>query len=181
MTFDSYFCMQGLISKWVLYSLFKHDIFFCEVLLSLNFVISYKINDSRTLKKICLHSFYVCFTTHNLDSHFFDEKWAFKNKAGLLFIKTSFSKVYQMFALFFPKKVAKLDLKIIIFLFVGNDWFLVHIYVSVTSVYGIYIFDGWSKLVGFLAKKQHTYSNKIINFVNTMFELLKKIVHHFIK
>ena len=45
-----------------------------------------------------------CFTIHNLDPHFFDEKWAFKNKARLLFSKTSFSKVYQMFALFFPKK-----------------------------------------------------------------------------
>ena len=138
-------------------------------------------------------------------SLFFDEKWAFKNKAGLLFLKTSFSKVYKMFALFFPKKVAKQDLKIIIFLFVDNDCFTTHnldfddldfdekwafknkarllflktsfskVYlmfalyfpkkvakqVSVTSVYGIYIvFDGWSKLVGFSAKKQHTYSKK---------------------
>ena len=72
---------------------------------------------------ICLFFDNDCFTTHNLDPHFFDEKWAFKNKASLLFLKTSFSKVYQMFALFFPKKVAKLDLKIIIFLFVDNDCF----------------------------------------------------------
>ena len=67
-----------------------------------------------------------CFTNHNLDPHFFDEKWAFKNKARLLFLKTSFSKVYQMFAMFFPKKVAKQDLKIIIFLFVDIDCYTIH-------------------------------------------------------
>ena len=53
-------------------------------------------------------------------------KWAVKNKTGLLFLKTSFSKVYQMFTLFFPKKVAKKDLKIIIFLFVDDDCFMIH-------------------------------------------------------
>ena len=32
------------------------------------------------------------YTTHNLDPQFFYEKWAFQNKAGLLFVKTSFLK-----------------------------------------------------------------------------------------
>ena len=66
------------------------------------------------------------------------------------FWKQVFQKYMKCLRCFSPEKWRNRILKLLFFCLLAMTVFST--YLSVSSVYGIYIFDGWSKLVGFLAK-----------------------------